>query len=406
MTTADSLLMQGIAAARAGDKGVARKLLSEVVHQNPASEMGWLWLSGVLDTPQGRTFCLRKVLDLNPGNQLAQRGLAALSEARRGPVLVARPAPPAPSAPVPRAEPSRAAQARAAAAAPTPEVAPSAPARARRTRPTRPSHRQKRLWQVTIAGLGLVALALVGTLAFAMLSQPTVAGDDLLAAAALAPSATASPTPHGTLRPTFTTTPTPSDTATLVPTLTPLPTSTETPAPTEPPTDTPSPAPTSTRRPVVRSAAVVPTNTPAPRPTLPPCQWDSRLNALGVRVERASAGPGQPFWRLIKARWSNEQESAGKHTIFVEVLDARGARAVGQTVIAQWGSGSVALPVKNPPSPDWPADFAMFNTLGSYAISIGGAPSDRVVGMGLGTAAAPDFTIHTSFYLTFQLVHR
>jgi hypothetical protein len=48
----------------------------------------------------------------------------------------------------------------------------------------------------------------------------------------------------------------------------------------------------------------------------------------------------------------------------------------------------------------------MYNTLGSYAVSVGGAPSDRIVGLGLGTAEAPNFTIHTSFYLTFRLAYR
>jgi hypothetical protein len=46
----------------------------------------------------------------------------------------------------------------------------------------------------------------------------------------------------------------------------------------------------------------------------------------------------------------------------------------------------------------------MYNTLGSYSVSIGGSPSDRIVGMGLGTADAPAFTIHTCFYLVFRWI--
>jgi hypothetical protein len=48
----------------------------------------------------------------------------------------------------------------------------------------------------------------------------------------------------------------------------------------------------------------------------------------------------------------------------------------------------------------------MYNTLGSYSVDIDGAPSDRIVGLGLGTADMPDFTVHTGFYLTFRLVSR
>jgi hypothetical protein len=109
---------------------------------------------------------------------------------------------------------------------------------------------------------------------------------------------------------------------------------------------------------------------------------------------------------LIEARWANEQESAGKHSIFVQVLDAQGARTVGQPVIVQWASGSTILPVEGGPPPEWGANFPMYNTLGSYSVSVGGMSSDRITGLGLGTAQAPAFTVHTSFYLTFRLTHR
>jgi hypothetical protein len=48
----------------------------------------------------------------------------------------------------------------------------------------------------------------------------------------------------------------------------------------------------------------------------------------------------------------------------------------------------------------------MYNTLGSYSVDSDGAPSDRIVALGLGTAETPNFTIHTSFYLTFRLAVR
>ena len=43
--------------------------------------------------------------------------------------------------------------------------------------------------------------------------------------------------------------------------------------------------------------------------------------------------------------------------------------------------------------------------MGSYSVSIPGLPSDTVVGMGMGTADQPNFTIHTNFLLTFQRVN-
>jgi hypothetical protein len=115
--------------------------------------------------------------------------------------------------------------------------------------------------------------------------------------------------------------------------------------------------------------------------------------------------PGQPHWYLVEARWADEREAAGKHNIFVEVLDTTGQRAVGQTVIVQWTDGSVALTVEDVPPPDWPVDFGMYNTLGSYAVSIGGGPSDRIVGLGLGTPQDPQMKVHTCFYLIFRWVY-
>jgi hypothetical protein len=160
------------------------------------------------------------------------------------------------------------------------------------------------------------------------------------------------------------------------------------------------------RRPAAIAPTAAPAIAPAARPTLPPRSWDARLDALGVRVEPVGIPEGQMFWRLVEARWADEQQSAGKHSIFIEVLDCEGRRVVGQPVIVQWADGSVALPVENRPFPDWGVDFGMYNCLGSYAVSVGGAPSDRIVGLGLGTLERPNFTIHTSFYLVFRLAQR
>jgi uncharacterized repeat protein (TIGR01451 family) len=138
---------------------------------------------------------------------------------------------------------------------------------------------------------------------------------------------------------------------------------------------------------------------------LPPREWDPRLDELGVYVEPAVFEPGEPHWRLVKARWANQAESAGLHHIFFEVLDEEGDRAAGQPVVVEWREGMLTLLIKPGPPPEWGADFGMYNTLGSYDALVGGdIPSDRVIGMGMGTPEQPDFTIHTSFYLTFRLI--
>jgi hypothetical protein len=127
---------------------------------------------------------------------------------------------------------------------------------------------------------------------------------------------------------------------------------------------------------------------------------------LGVQVAPASVPQGQPYWRLVDAQWEDGEQSGGKHSIYVEVLDADGNRALGQRVVVEWMGGSATLVVKDVPPPELSVNFPMYNTLGSYSVRVLGLPSDLISGMGLGTIEAPDFTVHTCFYLTFRLAYR
>jgi len=77
MATND-LLRQGIAALNAGRKAEARSLLMRVVQQDERNEMGWLWLSGAVDTDHDRRICLENALAINPNNGVARRGLESL----------------------------------------------------------------------------------------------------------------------------------------------------------------------------------------------------------------------------------------------------------------------------------------------------------------------------------------
>lgn len=72
---AEQHYQRGVAAARGGQKAVAARLLRQAVRLNPQHEQAWLWLSGVLDDPVDVAFCLRSVLQINPGNERAVRGL-------------------------------------------------------------------------------------------------------------------------------------------------------------------------------------------------------------------------------------------------------------------------------------------------------------------------------------------
>jgi hypothetical protein len=74
------LFERGVAAARGGQRRVAAGLLARVVQLDPRHELGWLWLSGVLDDSEDIAFCLRAVLAVNPHNDRARQGLAWLEQ--------------------------------------------------------------------------------------------------------------------------------------------------------------------------------------------------------------------------------------------------------------------------------------------------------------------------------------
>ncbi len=71
-------LQQGIAAAKAKQNDEARRLLQNSIRLNPANETAWLWLSSVAKDQNERVFCLRQLLQINPNNEMAIKGLQAL----------------------------------------------------------------------------------------------------------------------------------------------------------------------------------------------------------------------------------------------------------------------------------------------------------------------------------------
>ncbi len=71
-------LETGIAALRSGDRRRARRLLGQVVHDDPDNAAAWWFLAAVLDDPEQRVRCLREVLRLQPGHAEARQLLARL----------------------------------------------------------------------------------------------------------------------------------------------------------------------------------------------------------------------------------------------------------------------------------------------------------------------------------------
>ena len=68
-------LQAAIAAAKGKDILTARRLLRTVVADDPNSEQGWFWLASVCDSPFEALSHLQRVLQLNPGNTAAKKGI-------------------------------------------------------------------------------------------------------------------------------------------------------------------------------------------------------------------------------------------------------------------------------------------------------------------------------------------
>jgi|GEM_PF-2510769 len=83
----------GIAAARAGRKEEGRNYLLAAVEADERQEQAWLWLGGLVEDLDNQIICLENALDLNPGNEAAQRKLAQL-RAKQGTAPANQPPPP------------------------------------------------------------------------------------------------------------------------------------------------------------------------------------------------------------------------------------------------------------------------------------------------------------------------
>jgi hypothetical protein len=71
-------LQEAIDAIKAGQTATGKRLLIGVLQSDPFNESAWLWMSSVYTSLDQRRMCLRRVLEINPNNETAKRGLANL----------------------------------------------------------------------------------------------------------------------------------------------------------------------------------------------------------------------------------------------------------------------------------------------------------------------------------------
>lgn len=218
MAEIETLLKNGIAAARRGDRVTGRKLLTQVLEQQPKNEKAWLWLASCMTKREDRRKCLNRVLQINPDNERAKQALALLEQAEK---------PAAPQIDADAIERLR--------EKPAPRSAP----------PPRPIEVQGTEGEgLRLFILGTLVLVVIGGLIFLFMQVLNLAGDDDPEPPAIVAESTATDAPA--VAPTFTLPPPPTATQPPIdidrlPTLPPTFTPTPTPPPTQPPAPTATP---------------------------------------------------------------------------------------------------------------------------------------------------------------------
>lgn len=70
-----TLLQEGVAAAKVGNKAEARVMLAQVTEIDPHNELAWLWLAYLAEVPDQAISYLRHLLEIAPDNEQALSGL-------------------------------------------------------------------------------------------------------------------------------------------------------------------------------------------------------------------------------------------------------------------------------------------------------------------------------------------
>jgi hypothetical protein len=71
-------MKDAIEAIKEGDKIRGRKIMAQILSDNPKNEDAWLWLSRAVEDEEQQQECLERVVKINPRNEIAYRRLSEL----------------------------------------------------------------------------------------------------------------------------------------------------------------------------------------------------------------------------------------------------------------------------------------------------------------------------------------
>ena len=89
--TINELIRRAFKAGKAGDRISAKKLLSQVVEQDPQNVRAWYLLSQVVDNEKQAVFCLEKALEADPDNHRVAERLQQIKMKRGEPLAALEP---------------------------------------------------------------------------------------------------------------------------------------------------------------------------------------------------------------------------------------------------------------------------------------------------------------------------
>lgn len=75
MSVIDERIQQVVAFAKSGNKSEARRLLEQIIRDEPGETRAWFLLSQLVDTRDQAIQCMQRVLELEPENAQARRKL-------------------------------------------------------------------------------------------------------------------------------------------------------------------------------------------------------------------------------------------------------------------------------------------------------------------------------------------
>jgi hypothetical protein len=135
-------------------------------------------------------------------------------------------------------------------------------------------------------------------------------------------------------------------------------------------------------------------------PPAPGLDWDARLDALGVKLQRSSAAHA---WRLVSAQYQDETQSGGTHHVLFKAQRADGSPAAGVRFVIDWvGRAASDAPAIVATDANGAASCPLWAILhpdlkdGPYFTSTKDEPGDTVSGMGL------PMNQRVNFLLTFK----